>query len=317
MASATFSALIPDLICVEQRGLASAIFGVMNLVGAGAGYILNGIILPLQKTSLSYPVTALLVTIFTVITLLAARETPLDPTVKLPKLGLKLGLVKMFGALKHRNFALVCIARVLYFMSLSPQAFLFFLISDISNSSNPTRDVSILSISAIVMSMVVAIPAGKLSDRIGRKIFVYATTVLFIAVYEGLLFSKSIILIWVLGGVFGAAQGCYWTVDMALAVDCFPADETTPDGDGKGEGAEAGANMGIWGVSQGVGLLVGTYCAGPILQAVGSTSESNHYTRTGYAVIFSMGSLYCLLASVAIFLIRTKPKNGTSIAQIN
>ena len=65
---------------------------------------------------------------------------------------------------------------MLYNMGLSPQTFLLYLITDCSDTSNPTRDVTFLAFSAQIAGLLATIPTGKLTDRFGRKIFVYILT---------------------------------------------------------------------------------------------------------------------------------------------
>jgi hypothetical protein len=45
-------------------------------------------------------------------------------------------------------------------MGLSPQAFLLFLVTDLTDSKHPTRDVTILALSAQIVGLLAAIPAS-------------------------------------------------------------------------------------------------------------------------------------------------------------
>lgn len=144
----------------------------------------------------------------------------------------------------------------------------------------------------------------------------YCCTVIFVVTYELFILVHDIRIVYVLGALYGAGTGCYFAVDYALAIDCLPKDEsensseviTSINEENRVSNSEAGANMGVWGISQSIGQLVGLYISGPLLQVVGQTAQKDHYTKMGYLAIFTLGAAYAVLAAIFVVAIRLPKK---------
>lgn len=270
--------------------------------------------LPIDKTSLSYLVLISVVVISATVSLVASAEKPLHSEFVAENSSFGSALKEMLEGLKDKNFGLVLLGRVCFSISTTPQGFLLYLTQDLMPFHNSEMAVTILALSAQFVAVLITIPTGKLSDRYGRKIFVYIGTAFIIVTYELFVMTSNVYIYYALGVLMGVGLGMYTTVDMALAMDCLPKETQTVsviNSEEKDSHTTAGRNMALWGTSQSAGNLIGLYLLSPLLQFVGGTSEKDHYTRTGYVIIFSLGSLFAALSSVMVFFIKIKKTRGS------
>jgi len=291
LANTTFNALIPDLVPSDRTGFASAIYGIYSITGSAFGYLSSGILFPLSKSGVMYIIYAIACFIAALVTVIFAKEQPLlePPTTRWQD-----EVKRVVSALKFSNFRLIWLGRIFYNISLAPQAFLQYMISDLTNSKKPVFDLVILALITQACGLVCMLPAGKLADKFGKKPFIYASTFIQVIVNVIFLSSGEIALYWVAGGIFGIGQACYIVVDLALAIDNLPNPE------------DSAKDMGLWGVTTSIGNVIGLYLFGPILQGVGGTSVEGHYKEIGYVTIYGMGSVFMIIGAVLIAFIKSK-----------
>jgi len=87
------------------------------------------------------------------------------------------------------------------------QAFGLFMLRDVQVVEDPTFYTSILAMVGQLCAALVAIPSGRLSDRLGRKPLVYAACVLMALVYFGFAMSPPLEVVLLLGVGFGIGNG--------------------------------------------------------------------------------------------------------------
>lgn len=145
--------------------------------------------------------------------------------------------------------------------------------------------------------MITSFPAGALSDRWGRKGLVYSSTLILVLVYVFLVINSQVWLLYLVGILFGMGFGMFFSVDFALAIDSLP------------DPSSSAKEMGLWGVAIQLGILVGLYTSGPLLESVGGTGTEGQYTREGYISVFAFGGLAFVLSCVFIFFIRLPKKS--------
>ena len=75
---------------------------------------------------------------------------------------------------------------------------------------------------ALMGSLLSALLAGYVSDRVGRKRIVSAATIAMALAFLAFIFSPSWNMILVIGALFGLGYGAYTSVDWALALDVLP-----------------------------------------------------------------------------------------------
>ena len=226
-AQSGYQGFIPDLVPEGKRGLAS---GVKILLEIGGGIALLGLIGPFMDHYftgegvywlwLTLGILAIALLGAMIATVLTVKE---PPGTGAPKLSLPSILYKTFkiDVKAHRNFIWFIVSRLFIVMALAPlQTFTLYFIKDVANVPNPAEVTAKLLIVVGATMLAVIYPAGRLSDRVGRKP---------IAVFAGLLGALGILLLYffhqsyssiMLAGVLlGLCTGAFFSTNWALATD--------------------------------------------------------------------------------------------------
>jgi MFS family permease len=285
-----YAGLIPDTVPREERGTASGWLALMTAVGTLLGAIAAGALISGERYAAIYVVTALVVVVLLVITLLGVRERPATGPPARFHLGEFLGSFLLRGA-EYRDFYFVLFTRALVTMGIySVFTFFQFFLRDIIRVADPARQTSYLIAIIIAAGIPTSLVAGRLSDRHGRKPLVYLSgglmalaSVIFIA--NG--FVPSLALTFAIGALFGVGYGAYQAVDWALAIDTLPARE------------DAAKDMGIWHVSLVLPQVLAPALTGVVLSAFKGTS-----LLLGYAVVFGLTAVWFILGTVFVRQIR-------------
>lgn len=142
--------------------------------------------------------------------------------------------------------------------------------------------ISTMSLVLMVVSLVSALTAGPISDKIGRRKVPVVVASLLLAIGYALPWLMhnplGMILFSAIGG-FG--YGMYGSVDQALNVDVLPNEE------------EAGKDLGILNIATTLGQMVGPIVTSAIVVATGS-----------YGMVFPTAIVMVLLACVFIMMIK-------------
>ena len=127
---------------------------------------------------------------------------------------------------KNPGFIVFLVSRLLFIMALTTlQSFAFYFMQDVVDVANPTMATAQLLI-AVGIGMVAAVyPAGRLSDRIGRKPIVVSSGVLGALGIMVLFFAPSYGYILFGGALMGIAGGAFMSSNWALATDLVPRSE--------------------------------------------------------------------------------------------
>lgn len=233
-ATAPYSALVPELVPVKQRGRYS---GVMGMLQAG-GQLLGGVaalaigLLKLPDL-LSYGLIAAVLLVSAVITLRGVPETQIKPNPAAR--AQRLSIAQLFA---HQPFLWVFITRALFALGqYSVQPFLQFYAGDVLKQANPGTATSILLLTIIAASIVTALIGGRVSDRTGRKPVIYLAGSVMAAMAVALLFAPNFYVAVGLMLVFGLGFGAFSSVDWALGSDAMPSSSSYA------------RDMGIWHVA--------------------------------------------------------------------
>ena len=140
-----------------------------------------------------------------------------------------------------------------------------------------------------VFILLLALPAGWLADRVGRKLLV-ALSGLTAALGTLVIIAVPNLNIIYLGGILvGAATGLFYTANWALGTDLTPADQ-------------AGRYLGISNLAGAGAGAVGAYIGGPIADYF--TVHAPDTPGLGYVVLFAIYGALFLLSVVALTRIR-------------
>lgn len=98
-----------------------------------------------------------------------------------------------------------------------------FLILRARNVGIPVEHVLLIYVAFNISAAVLAVPAGNLSDKIGRKPLIAAGYLIFAGVYAGFAYIENPLLAWPLFFAYGAFYACTDSVQRAYAADLAPS----------------------------------------------------------------------------------------------
>jgi MFS family permease len=303
VATAPFSALIPDIVPVEQRGSASGWYGLMSMLGNFVGalsallFTHNGVT---DLTAIYYFVGAALV--FGMLgTVIFVKEPEVDES-KLPPFHWGEFLRGIYTPLLDHDFRWVFFTRFLMVMgTFTVQEFMQYFMQDVVKdftlfgvkvAENAESAVSFFFLGLLLGAVVSSLAAGILSDRFGRKFMVYISSALQAIVPIVLIIFAPFYLVVGLGLVFGLGYGAYQSVDWALASDVLPSQD------------DYAKDMGVWHVAMTMPQVIATPIAGFMLDNFQRVGAQTGAPNLGYTAIFMLAVLYFILGTVLVRNIR-------------
>jgi MFS family permease len=213
------SGLIPDLVHPDQLGRANGFMAALQALGACTGlaaiYVHDNI---LQQ----YWEFILVLVVVVPCTCACSREesTPFPATTFTLRDLLKCYYIDRSSG----DFFWLTLCRCLYYCGISVQFFSQDLLRDLVglDSQESYRYASALSAIGQVCGALAAYPAGLGSDIIGRKPIVGGACLGICIIYLGFMLARNLSVFLGLGAILGTLNGCYLSVDYALAVDTLP-----------------------------------------------------------------------------------------------
>eukprot|EP00457_Paulinella_chromatophora_P005229 gb/GEZN01005243.1/.p1 GENE.gb/GEZN01005243.1/~~gb/GEZN01005243.1/.p1 ORF type:complete len:526 (-),score=63.02 gb/GEZN01005243.1/:213-1790(-) len=284
-----YTALVPDLVPQSQNGLASGIMGVMGMMGSCLGFFLFGFVYPPVD---SYLIYAVALGTACVLSCMAGKEEPLVSA--RPTFLREIARSFTIDRSTHEDFYWVFVIRTLYYMAVAVQAFILFFLRDVVKAADPAHSTSLLAMYGQIAAGLIALPAGALSQRTGRKILVLVACVVMCVVYIVFSVIDSLEVVLLMGIVYGIGNGTFLAVDYALALDTLPVD-----------GSDTARDLGVWGVAAFLGSTLGGAIGGAILNFVGAPADSyaaivdggsSYYLYRGYLSLLVSGMLYLAVA---------------------
>ena len=287
-AGGAFNGLIPDKIPPSQRGLTSGVLGFMMMIGTISAALLAGSLVGRGATALVYFIDIGVFLVCTAIMVAQIREEPLPAA---PPFALA-AFVRSFwiDPRTYPDFGWMFLTRGLVMLGFYTLiTFLQFFVKDTLHLTvrEAAHTTGILSAITIAAGTVLALGAGWLSDRIGRKAIVSAAGFFLALTSLGLLAQPPYsTLVWI-AVLFGVGYGAFTSVDWALAIDVLPS---------RGSAAK---DLGIWAIANTLPQVLAPIVAGPLLDLFNRRSPN-----LGYTVVFGMSIVYVTLGSVFIWRIR-------------
>jgi MFS family permease len=285
--SGAITAILPDRVPVERRGLASAVIGL----GTPVGVILGVNLASRVSQFAAYTVLAVAVIVTTAVFLLGAREaSSLDmPPVAKQRRSPSEALGTFFAAFGHRDFRLAFFSRFgLFSAYFTVNGYLFYTLQDYIGTANlPGGDaaaaVSTLLTLTIVAWVVVASIAGWLADRLDRrKLFVGISALGLAASMVVPVVSPTWTGMLVFSVCIGASIGTYFAIDLAVMSLVLPHAESE------------GRDLGILQVATGLPQLLSAAVAGAIITWLG-----------GYVSLYVFGAVCAVVSGLLMLRIRS------------
>jgi len=226
-AQGPYQAFIPDLVPGGRRGVASGVKSFLEIGGGVA--LIYPIALFMDRYSagegsswlwLSLVIPGFVLLGAMIATALIVKERAGAGGAQLPLLPALLKSFKI-DVKANRDFIWFLISRLFIIMAFTTiQTFALYFLMDVVGVPDPATATAKFSVVAIVGMLVVAYPAGRLSDRIGRRPITLASGLLG-ALGIGLiaLFQHSYLHIILCGGLVGISFGAFMSSNWALATD--------------------------------------------------------------------------------------------------
>ncbi|MBM4423020.1 MAG: MFS transporter [Chloroflexi bacterium] len=275
-------ALVADSVHESQRGAAFGIHRAGDTLGAALGLLVALVIVALTQragVALSQGTFRLLVGISIIPAILAvavllvvAQETPKKIDGKLPTLSL-VGFDRRF------KFFLVII--VLFTLGNSSDAFL------VLRAQSVGANVATIMAMILVFNITYAVvsgPAGRLSDRIGRRRVMITGWIIYGLVYLGFAFAGTVWQLFALYAVYGLYYGMAEGVGKAFVADLVPKEKR-------------GTAYGLYNAAVGLTALPASFIAGILWQGMGA------FAGFGPSAPFVFGSALTIVAAVLLALL--------------
>jgi Na+/melibiose symporter-like transporter len=299
IAHGPYQGFIPDKVPAGRRGLAS---GVKSLLEVGGGVaLLYPIALLIDRYSagqgerwlwLSLAILAMLLLGTMIATVLTVKERPGVGGVQL---SLLLALYRSFkiDVKASPGFVWFLVSRLLILMAFTTlQTYALYFLKDVVEVPDPAAATARFSIVAVVGMLALVYPAGRLSDKIGRKP---------IAISAGLLGSLGIALIFlfqhnptaimVCGGLIGVSFGAFMSTNWALAIDLVP----------RGEEARY---LGLTNIATAGGAALARLI-GPLIDFFNASNKGIN-PNLGYSVMLLACFIYFIIGSMLLFKVKRR-----------
>jgi len=226
-AQGPYQAFIPDLVPGGRRGLASGVKTLLEILGGVT--LLYPIAFFMDRYSSGEGVSwlwlalgALGIILLGVMltTILMVKERPGAGGYRLPL------LVTLYKSFKinirtDRDFIWFLVSRLLVLMAFATlQTFALYFLRDVVGVTSPATAMARFSIVVVACMLAVVYPAGRLSDRVGRRPIAVASGLLG-ALGVGLIFvfQHNFTFIIFCGGLVGISVGAFMGSNWALATD--------------------------------------------------------------------------------------------------
>ena len=281
---------IPDLVPPGKRGLASGIKSLLEILGAIALVRLVALFMDRYSSGagfywlwLSVGTLAIVLLGTALFTLFLVKE---QPGTGAPHLPFPSVLYRSFviDFRVDRDFVWFLASRLLILMAFGTlQKFALYFIQDVVGLANPAAAASELLIAIGIGMLVIVYPAGRLSDRVGRKPLIMASGLLgalgtallfFYHSYQGLLLC---------GALLGLANGAFMSTNWALATDLVA------------EGEEA-RYLGLTNIATAGGSALSLLIVGPTIDFFNAYS-----LNLGYSVMLGVCFVYFVAGSLLLF----------------
>jgi Na+/melibiose symporter-like transporter len=228
IAQGPYQAFIPDLVPERRRGLASGVKTLLEILGGvsllypiaffmdrysptdeGVSWLWLALVLPAIVL-----LGATLATIFTV------KEQPRIGGHGFPFLPT---LYRSFNIdiRKNRDFIWFLVSRLLILMAFTTlQTFALYFLRDVAGMPNPATATANFSVVAVIGMLAVVYPAGRLSDRLGRRPIAVTSALLgALGIALIFLFQTNFTFIMACAGLVGISFGAFMSTNWALATD--------------------------------------------------------------------------------------------------
>jgi MFS family permease len=298
---APWQALVPDRVPNAQRGRAAGLKALLEILGFIVGRGLSGRLVGggFVMTAAALPALGLAAAL--VITIFVLRSRPERPQTFPPGWQAALRGTFAFEWRANPGFRWWLLNRFLFwggFIALN--TFMLFFLIDVHGMGEPRAQAFVADVSTLLGAAILAatLPAGWLSDRIGRRGLVAWTGVAAAAGTALLLLARSTTGMIAAGVVLGLGVGAFLSADWALLTDLVPR-------------AEAARYLGIANIAAAGGSATARFLGGIVIDPVSKLAGA---AWAGYAAVFGMAMIGFIVAAWAILRVpRPETSSGRGV----
>jgi len=296
IARGPFQGYVPDLVPEQQVGLASAMVGLMQILGNVTGFVLVTAAVLMGQIEVAIFVVALveLVTMAAVVLRVGEGQPPK------PRNGKSWGTIarEVWGTdvLKERSYVWLLASR--FFFLMGGAVLVNLILTYLKQTHNLGEDAAnstnlVMLVTIVIANVIAIIPSARISDRIGRKPVIYASCAIgFIGIVLAAL-APAVPLAIVGGALFGASAGTFLAVDWALMTDIIPK-------------ASSGRYMGLSNVATTSSTVIAVATAGLLLDTV----NINFGLGLGPRAAYLLGGAYYVIAALTLRPVVEPPRSG-------
>jgi len=287
-AQGPFQGYIPDLVGAKQVAVASALVGIMSVLGNVGGTIIGSLGFLMDPPDFRIPLIVVgliefLTMVGTVVWVREGRKAKDRAGRSWPSVA-----AEAWGTdiLREHSYVWLVASRLFFLTGVSMITALSLLYLERAMGLNGSDKGSWVTISAILVALAIVItawPAAKLSDRIGRKAVIYAACGLGATGMAILTVAPSLPVAEIGIILIGVGAGAFLSVDWALMTDIIPK-------------ASSGRYMGMSNVATASAGALALIIGGPVIDIVGGTAQSGSGPRS----VMAIGVGLFLLAAVLL-----------------
>ena len=284
IARGPFQGYVPDLVAPSQVGLASALVGLMQILGNVTGFALVAIA-NIQKDVAIALIGVAIVELVTMVSVVVRVNDGPPPKSREGRSWWKIA-AETWGTdiLQERSYVWLVASRLLVLTggAMLVNFVIFYLSQTHGLDQSQTGGVQLTLLAVVAIANIIAVvPAARISDRIGRKPVIYVSCAIG---GVGLLIAAvapTVPVALIGAGLFGLSAGMFLAVDWALMTDIIPK-------------ASSGRYMGMSNVATGastiVALIIGSFALDFFNATVGVGVGPRAIYLVG-AVAFIIGAL--------------------------
>ncbi len=283
-------ALVADTVSADKRGLAFGFHRAADTAGATLGILVAALIVwktqvggaALRESTFRTVVLISIVPAFLAVLSLAlgARESKPNGQKK---------TVKISFRILGKDFALFLLIVGIFDLGNSSDAFLILRAQD---RGMGTLQILLMLVVFNLVYALVSTPAGRLSDRLGRRKVIVGGWLIYAIIYLGFALAKTAVDIWLLYTIYGVYYGLAYGTSKAMIADLVPDDLR-------------GTAYGTYNMLLGLLDFPASLIAGVLWSGVGS------WQGYGPAAPFFFGAMMAIIAAVLFLLwkpsVKTKP----------
>lgn len=259
LAQGPFQGYVPDLIAAPQVGLASALVGLMQILGNVAGFVIGGIAVATDQFALGFVALGVIELLTMLSVVIKVQEGP-PPKSRGGRSWFAIGR-EAWGTdiLRERSFLWLVGSRLAVLMAggVLTNLAVFYLPRSLGLTQEESGTAFIAMVGLVALGTVVAVvPAARLSDRVGRKPVIWASCLVGALGVAIVALAPSFPVALVGSTLFGLSAGIFLAVDWALMTDIIPK-------------ASSGRYMGLSNVATATSGVLAIAVGGTLIDAVG------------------------------------------------